>query len=238
MGTLAALVLATPLFGFQLELDPAIMTPSTSVPMVGSAVSFEPVPDDAEGGGGAAAPRRGPTTAELMQERGELAQIHKWMGVATWVSMTATVVLGYLQYYNLYGMFASLEDTPCVRGNAVFGQGACSRQPLPHLVSSLMTTALYSVTFGLSLRMPDPMNLSEGDSDYAKNLRRHKRLRWVHFAGMLAQMLLGVVIANADTFGLSRANDYRALQALSTVHFAIGLTTYAAMTWAGVIFLF
>lgn len=238
MGTLAALVLATPLFGFQLELDPAIMTPSTSVPVVGAAVSFEPVPDEEEGGGGATTPRRGPTTAELMQQRGRLAQVHKWMGVATWVSMTATVVLGYLQYYNLYGMFSSLENTPCVEGRAVFGQGSCTRQPLPHLVSSLMTTALYTVTFGLSLRMPDPMNLDQGDSDYAKNLRRHKRLRWVHLVGMAAQMLLGVIIANGDTFGMSRANNYGALQALSTLHFAIGLTTYAAMTWAGVIFLF
>ncbi len=235
MGTLAALVIATPLFGLQLQLDPAVMTPSTSVPVVASSLAFEPVPDEAEGGGGA---RRAPTTADLMRERGRLANIHKWMGVTTWVSMTATVVLGYLQYYNLYGMFAALEDTPCVRGDAVFGQGACSRQPLPHLVSSLMTTALYSVTFGLSLRMPDPMNLSRGESAYAKNLRRHKLLRWVHLAGMAAQMLLGLVIANGDTFGLSRANDFRALQALSTVHLAIGLTTYAAMTWAGVIFLF
>jgi hypothetical protein len=235
MGTLTALVLATPLFGLQLQLDPAVMTPSTSVPVVSASLAFEPVPDEAEGGGGA---RPGPTTAELMQQRGRLSQIHKWMGVATWVSMTATVVLGYLQYYNLYGVFGSLSDSPCVQGNAVFGQSSCTRQPLPHLISSLMTTALYSVTFGLSLRMPDPMNLSEGESEYAKNLRRHKRLRWVHLAGMVAQMVLGVIIANSDTFGLSRANDYRALQALSTIHFAIGLTTYAAMTWAGVIFLF
>ena len=152
--------------------------------------------------------------------------------------MTATVVLGYFQYYNLYGMFSGLSNTPCVEGRAIFGQNSCVRQPVPHLVSSIVTTALYSVTFGLSYRMPDPMGLSEGDSEYARNLRRHKRLRWVHLIGMAAQIGLGAIIANADKFGLSRANDYGTLQALSTVHFAIGLVTYAALTWAGVIFLF
>ncbi|MBX3251896.1 MAG: hypothetical protein KF901_32250 [Myxococcales bacterium] len=236
MGTLAALVIATPLFGFQLSLDTATLTPSASVPIAGSLLTVAPTPD--EEAAGQAGPRAAPTTAELMQQRGRLAKVHRIMGIATWVSMTATVVLGYLQYYNLYGMFSGLDSTPCVEGRAVFGQSSCSRQPLPHLISSMLTTVLYSVTFGLSLRMPDPLNLSEGDSEYAKNLRRHKRLRWVHLAGMAAQILLGVVIANGDRFGMSRANNYGALQALSTLHFALGMMTYVAMTWAGVIFLF
>ena len=235
MGPLAALLVATPVFGFSLSVAPSLAAgPSLSnVPVVAA------VQTSAEGGeeSGSDASPGAPTVAEQMQERGRLAKLHRALGIATWASMTGTVVLGFLQYWNLYGG-GGLADTPCVQGDAIFGQSSCTRQPLPHLISSIATTALYSVTFGLSLRMPDPMNLSEGDSDYAQNLRRHKRLRWVHLAGMVAQLALGAIIANGDSFGLSRANDYSTLKALSTVHMAIGLVTYGTMTWAGTIFLF
>jgi hypothetical protein len=102
----------------------------------------------------------------------------------------------------------------------------------------MITTALYAATFTLSLMMPDPDGLDEGDSDYAKNLRMHKILRWVHFVGMISQLALGVVIANAESFGLDRANDFGTLQALSATHMAIGLVTFGALTWAGAIFTF
>ena len=241
MGSLAVLVVATPLWGFSLSIDPSLavdpspggggpMAAVGAMPATGTttpADASEPVP-----------PARGASTAQLMQRRGRLAKIHRAMGIATWASMTGTVVLGYLQYWNLYGMFSSLDDTPCVQGDALFGQDSCVRQPVPHLLSSVLTTTLYSVTFGLSLGMQDPLHLSEGSGEYARKLRRHKRLRWVHLAGMVAQLGLGFIIANGDTFGLSRANDFRTLQALSTVHLGIGLMTYVALTWAGAIFLF
>ena len=231
--SLAALALATPLFGLSLSVDstlaygPAVATG----PAIVASTPFSPSDDEGDGGSS------GPSTAEQLAARGRMAPIHKWMGISTWVSMTATVVLGFIQYHNLYGFGASLGDTPCDQGTAVFGYEACLRQPLPHLISSILTTALYSVTFGLSYRMPDPMNFDEQDSDYGKNLRRHKRLRWVHLVGMIAQMGLGIVIANANRFGIDRANDYGTLQALSAVHMALGLTTYAALTWSGLIFI-
>lgn len=248
MGSLAALLVATPIWGLSLSIDPSLALGATATPTahaapfaaVATADGAEETGDADEAGGTEEAAREAaaPTTAELMQQRGRLAKIHRAFGVATWASMTGTVILGYLQYWNLYGSFSSLGDTPCVQGDAIFGQRSCVRQPVPHLVSSILTTTLYSVTFGLSLRMPDPLHLSEGDGAYARKLRRHKRLRWVHLAGMIAQLGLGMIIANGDAFGLSRANDYRTLQALSTVHFGIGLMTYVALTWAGAIFLF
>jgi hypothetical protein len=147
--------------------------------------------------------------------------------------MTLTVVLGTLQYANLYGFFAARERTRCVRGDAFFGQSACSGTPWPHLASALMTTALYTTTFALSFAMPDPIGLDEGDSEFAKKLRRHKRLRWVHLVGMASQLVLGLLIAHSDWIGLDRANDYRKLQGLATAHFALGLMTYGTLTWAG-----
>jgi hypothetical protein len=143
-----------------------------------------------------------------------------------------TLLLGGFQYHNLYGFFASRESTPCVTGDAIFGQESCSGTPWPHLISAGITTALYSSTFALSLMMPDPDDSSEGDSEFASTLRKHKFLRWVHFGGMIAQIAIGAMLAN-DVLGLDRANDYSTLQLLATVHMGIGIITYGALTWAG-----
>lgn len=171
--------------------------------------------------------------AEEMARRGRIARVHKWMGISTWAAMTGAVVMGTLQYANLYGFFDDLEDTRCVRGNAFFGQDACIDTPVPHLATSMLTGVLYYTTFGLSYRMPDPIGLDQGDSESARALRQHKRLRWVHFGGMALQMTLGVLVANPGIMGMDRANDFRALQALSTVHLLSGYTTYAVLTYTG-----
>lgn len=250
MTPLTALLIATPIFGFQLTVDSAYMpgaaetgsyTLMASAQVEGVAEASEDAEADASDEATVPSASEAVSRAEIqaaMQTRARLTPIHRWMGIATWTSMTATVVLGWLQYANLYGFFSSRENTRCVRGNAFFGQTACVDTPWPHLASSILTAALYTSTFSLALRMPDPMNFDEGDGEYARNLRRHKRLRWVHFAGMIAQMGLGIVIANSETFGLDRANNYGALQALSTIHLGIGLVTYATLTWSGLIFLF
>lgn len=176
--------------------------------------------------------------AEQVKTRSSLSDIHRVMGIATWGAMTGTLVLGTIQYYNLYGFGAGIGSNPCVEGTAVFGQDQCSGTPWLHLGGGLLTAGLYSTTFALSLAMPDPNNLAEGKGAFADKLRLHKTLRWVHFAGMIAQMGLGFLIANSEVIGLDRANDYGALQALSTVHLGIGLVTWGAMTWAGALFTF
>ena len=229
MGPTAALLIATPLFGFQLQVDvPAqpVLAPTLTIAQQAMAEEAEPEEDD------------GPSVGEQMQLRGKLTPIHRNLGIATWVSMTMTVVLGGIQYWNLYGMFAGRDSNPCVKGTAVFGQGQCSGTPVPHAISAGITSALYYTTWGLSVRMPDPLNLSEGTSDYARKLCIHKVLRWVHFAGMAAQIVLGVVVANSEAFGLDRSNDYTTLQALSTVHYLSGLMTWGALTGAAAVMLF
>jgi hypothetical protein len=174
----------------------------------------------------------------LMRRRSEMQKIHKPLGIATWASMAVTLLLGAFQYANLYGVGA-LEDTPCVSGNGIiFGESQCTGTPFVHLTSAMLTTGLYAATFTLSLMMPDPDGLDEGDSDYASNLRTHKILRWVHFIGMISQLALGVVIANSESFGLDRANDFGTLQALSATHMALGFVTFGALTWAGALFTF
>jgi len=172
------------------------------------------------------------------KRRNSLVKLHRPLGIATWAAMTATVGLGVIQYYNLYGFFADQGRNPCVQGNAIFGQGQCTGVPWPHAVAAGVTTALYATTFTVSLMMPDPDDLSSGKGEFASTLRLHKFLRWIHFGGMIAQGLLGVIIANHNLIGLDRANDYDTLQALATVHLATGIVTYGALSWAGALMTF
>ncbi|MEM6962104.1 MAG: hypothetical protein AAF550_10245 [Myxococcota bacterium] len=171
--------------------------------------------------------------ARDLRIRGKWAKFHRGFGIATWASMLVTVIAGSIQYHNLYGFFAGRDDNPCVKGTAVFGQDQCYRVPAFHLSTAMLTTALYGATFAMSYRMPDPIGLDEGDSKYARNLRLHKRLRWVHFGGMLAQVFFGFMVANHENLGLNRSDDYKALRAMATAHQAVGWVTFGALTWAG-----
>ena len=231
MGPLAAFLFATPIFGLSLQLDPSYLaTQQQALPAMSASVAdldlASEVLADTEDG----APQS--SMAEDIAHRRRMGRIHRAFGIGTWGGMTLATVFGIIQYRNLYAG-TTAGRTPCGRGDATFGQDACSGLPAPHLATVIVTSALYYTTFGLSYAMPDPLNVSEGDGDYARRLRTHKRLRWVHFAGMAAQIILGMVSSNSEAFGLNRSEDYRALQVLSTIHLAIGLTTYGTLTYAG-----
>jgi len=227
MGTLTALILATPLFGLSLQVDSSMLeTPAVAMDP-GVVLAIEVSTELQE-----------PTTAELIQKRNKIKKVHKWFGITSWSLMTLSVVSGIIQFYNQYGWWDSQANNPCVEGTAILSQEACSGVPTPHLVLNTLTSAAYFTTFGLSFAMPDPLGVSEGDSKFAKKLRTHKVLRWVTFAGMLAQIGLGVAAANSEWFGLDRANDYKALRGIATAHLAVSLVTYGAMTWAGAIMIF
>jgi hypothetical protein len=261
MSSLAALLLATPVFGFALHAPaieplPQMVVASTAVAqplgaagLIAGVADARPAAllllddeDGAEEGAGDQASEKGEPAGEddqqtylrEVKERNSIAEIHRPLGIATWAAMTVTVVLGFIQYYNLYGFFAGKGSNPCVEGSAVFGQGQCTGFPWPHALAAGITTGLYAATFTLSLMMPDPDDLAHGKGEFAERVQLHKTLRWVHFGGMLAQIGLGIVIANA----FDRANDYGTLQTLSTIHLATGLVTYGALTWAGALMTF
>lgn len=251
MSGLAVLLIAAP--GFGLSLHPPTLTPllDLSVDHVPALVVAQE--DEESGAGGSAgddaeageaqsddaADKAGQAEqddyAAQIKERNSLIKIHRPLGIATWVAMTAAVTLGTIQYYNLYGFFDDIGSNPCVTGDAIFGQEQCSGTPWPHLISAGVTTGLYAATFTISLMMPDPDDLSSGKGEFASTLRTHKLLRWVHFSGMVAQAILGIIIAN-DV--LDRANDYDTLQILATAHLASGFITYGALTWAGALMTF
>lgn len=253
MSGLVVLVLAAP--GFGLTLQPPTLTPLLDLSVAGVPALVAAAADDDEELGSdeeasAAAPSDDSDEAEdgakadqaeqddyaaQIKERNSLIKIHRPLGIATWVAMTATIALGTIQYYNLYGFFDDIGHNPCVTGDAIFGQEQCSGTPWPHLIAAGVTTGLYTATFTVSLMMPDPDDLSEGKGEFASTLRLHKLLRWVHFGGMLAQVVLGIIIAN-DVF--DRANDYDTLQILATAHLASGFVTWGALSWAGALMTF
>jgi hypothetical protein len=262
--SLAVVLLATPLFGLSLQaplLDPS----GGGLPMLaqldvsadaelsagsddeeaeedGPAADVSPErAGDAEGGDTRAKKEDAEADEDSYEAqteyRNDLIKLHKPLGIATWASMTVTLGLGFIQYYNLYGFGASQGDNPCVKGDAIFGQSACSGRPWPHTLSASLTTGLYASTFVLSILMPDPDDLSSGKGEFASTLRLHKFLRWIHFGGMVSQIVLGVIMGTG-MLGLDRANDYGTLQALGTVHMGIGVVTYGALTWAGALMTF
>jgi hypothetical protein len=252
MTQLLALALATPIYGLALTpptIDPVVdlAVPATVVAQFddmdeglsegeGEEDLFEEgVADDAADEEPSGQEDEDSYAAQ-MKERNSLIKLHKPLGIATWGAMTVTTVLGFIQYYNLYGFFDDQGSNPCVTGDAIFGQESCSGTPWPHALAAGLTTGLYAATFTVSLMMPDPDDLAGGKGEFAETLRLHKLLRWVHFGGMVAQAVIGIVIAN--DLGLDRANDYDTLQTLATVHMASGLITYGALTWAGAIMTF
>lgn len=235
MSALLPLALATPLFGFALSLQPAFASAHHAsvgalAPAVAALSTAEVEPPDEE--------TSTPTLAEQMERRSRIAGIHRALGLTTFAMTTLTVASGVVQYRNLYGGGNDSAATPCGRGDAWPSQSQCSGHPIGHLTLGMLTGALYFTTFGLSYAMPDPYHASEGHSAFARRLRAHKALRWVHFSGMIAQLLLGVFIANAQVFGLDRANDYHTLRALATTHLAIGGLTWASLGTAGALMMF
>lgn len=244
MGSLTALLLATPLFGFSLHAPSLDAPMAATIEVSAKAVAAAQVSAKTQDVEPEAEPQEKSKSSgddEYMlqiKERNRIAGIHRVFGVSTWLAMTFTVAAGFLDYYNQYGFGAGIEDNPCVKGTAAFGDDfGCRGLRTVKSIAAYTTTALYASTFTLSLLMPDPDDLSSGKGEFASTLRLHKTLRWVHFGGMVLQIALGVLVAS--TLGpLDRANDYGTLKTLATVHMVSGFVTWGALTWAGALMTF
>lgn len=251
MGTFAALMLATPIFGFALTPPSVAAVPVTALPVAAqleTSVDLEADSEDASSEAKAESdslppePKVGgpgsPGYVQQLRKRARIAKIHRTLGITTWAAMGVAVIAGTIQYRNLYGapFVTDRQDTPCVKGNAWPNQDQCYGTPWFHSITGFTTGGLYFTTLALAIAMPDPDKASEGTSKYAKTVRMHKTLRWVHLAGMVTQIVLGVIIAN-PRLGLDRTNDYGTLKALSGLHLAAGYITLGALSWAGTIML-
>ncbi|MCA9610920.1 MAG: hypothetical protein KC619_35240 [Myxococcales bacterium] len=169
--------------------------------------------------------------SDALRTRQTIADVHRGFGIATWIAMTGTLVMGFIHLSDEYGFFAAQPDTPCARGNAVF-QDFCTGPAIPHAIAGFTTLALYGTTFGLSFAMPDPLGVGDAEGAFSDRLRVHKVLRWVHLAGMVLQTAIGIAISFMDT------NDYDTRRALAGVHLGTGLVTWGALTTAAALVIF
>jgi cytochrome b561 len=257
MGPLTALVLATPIFGLSLSLPQLEAMPLSSTPVAqfnarlvteddfdedaqnevaevqeGELEATERAELEAEARKDAEPARDQSTYMDQLRKRAKLAKIHRTLGITTWALTGLAVISGTIQWRNMYK--GGIGSNPCVTGDAWFGQGQCQGFPWFHGLTAFSAGAAYFSTLGLAIAMPDPDNASKGDSQYARNIRMHKILRWVHLSGMVAQMVLGIVIANPKlSGGLDRANDYEKMKTFSLVHLGVGYVTFGALSWAG-----
>ncbi|AKF11313.1 hypothetical protein [Sandaracinus amylolyticus] len=226
MPTFAALALATPLFGLSLQV-PVLASPELHPDVVAQLAPGAPDPAQLEDA----------AIAAQLRQRQEIALVHRAFGVATWASMAATAVLGFIQFGDEYGFHGARSETACAQGTAVL-QDFCEGTPWPHAVAGFTTAALYFTTFTLSFFMPDPLDLEHQQSDWAERVRIHRALRWVHLGGVVLQALLGIFIANHEAFGLDTNDDFDALQALAGVHMGVGIVTFGALSAAAALVTF
>lgn len=210
---------AEPAYDEPAEAQPVQAEPTVSEQIAPEAVAGESV----EGDSVLLEPAEPSALAQQLQAREELATIHRVFGIATWASMAATAVLGWIQFADEYGFHGNENDTACANGTAVFND-FCTGVPWAHAIAGFTTAALYFTTAGISLAMPAPLEVSA-------DVELHKTLRWVHLATMVATAVFGVVTANIDA-------DFETRQALALVHQGLGVTTFGLLTAAAAVVVF
>jgi len=139
--------------------------------------------------------------SQALSRRRELLGLHQWAGFATLATMTATVVVGQLNYADKYG-----------------GGGDTGKYRTAHQVLAYGTTGFFAAAGVLALLAPSP---------FEKPLRLdtatlHKMSMIVATGGMVAQVVLGIVTAHSE--GSLSQRDF------ALAHQIIGYTTWAATT--------
>jgi hypothetical protein len=146
--------------------------------------------------------------------RRTMLQAHQAMGLTTLSLMAATVVLGQLNYNDMY------TRAGAHRGNLA----------LSHRILAYTTSGAFVATASLSLFAPVPYEKRAPGLDTATIHRTSVALA---SAGMVTQLVLGFVTARQADAG----NGHR-LEGYIKAHQIIGYTTLACLTTAAVVWVF
>jgi cytochrome b561 len=152
---------------------------------------------------------RDPAFDAKVARRRTLLNVHQAAGIATWALMGTTVVVGQLNYRDLYG-----------------GGGYTQKYRNAHIALAASTATAFAFTGILALSAPEP---------YVKRMRLdtatvHKSSMAVTTLGLVAQIALGVW-ANQS---LGNTNQ----REIATAHQVLGYATFGAMTVGAVTLLF
>lgn len=142
-----------------------------------------------------------------------MLQAHQIAGLSTLGLMTATVVLGQLNYNDHFGESGS-------------GTGAYST---PHRIAAYGTAGAFAVTGALSLLAPVPYE-QKGGFDTGSV---HRIAAFGATAGLAGQIVLGVLAGQA-----LRSGKAERLEQLGSAHRATGYITLALLTTAAVSWVF
>lgn len=146
-------------------------------------------------------PARDPAFEQKVQQRRTLLTAHQAAGLATWGLLASTVVVGQLNYNDLYG-----------------NGGYTQKYRETHVALAGATAASFAFTGILALAAPEP---------YRKPLRLdtatvHKASMALTTLGMVGQIVLGYATHNA--------HGYLQQKHLAQAHQALGYATLGTMT--------
>ncbi|HSN15655.1 MAG TPA: hypothetical protein VLT61_13565 [Anaeromyxobacteraceae bacterium] len=155
-------------------------------------------------------PARDPAFEELVQRRRTLLSVHQAAGLATWGLLATTVVVGQLNYDDLYGRDAAYTQ----------------KYRETHAALAGATTATFAFTGILALAAPEP---------YPKRVRLdtatvHKVSMGLTTLGLVGQIALGYLAHDSPNFMDQRR--------LAQAHQALGYATLGTMTIGAVTLVF
>lgn len=207
MPFLAALLVATPIWGFALRPPTAI---PTSLPILELTAQLRAAEVDDE-----VARERAAEAHNL-----EMMDWTRGFSVASVVAFAAAGVLGFIQLADEYGFHSDPSQTACATGNAVLDY--CGEPtPWAHLIAVGATAGLGLTTFAFTTQV-DFERAARRDGDW----RIYEVTRWVGLAMFIVQGLGGFLIANSIRFGWAdEQRDFETLQALAIAHMAWGTAT-------------
>jgi len=140
-----------------------------------------------------------------------MLKTHQTLGIATWFLLGSAVVVGQLNYNQLYG------------------GGGSNKWQTPHRWLVLSASAAFVATAAFAIFAPKP---------YARPLRFDTSL--VHrlaaagaTLGMLTEVILGITTTNRANVG-----NQRNLRTLAQAHQIIGYSTFGLLTLAGTVWIF
>lgn len=208
MHTLAAWMLATPIWGFALQVplaSPSIL-PEQVAQVRTTEVQLETRPS--------------PSTFDAEAHNRTMMDWTRVLNGATTVALTVTGVLGFIQFGDEYGFHSDYTNTACANGDAVLGY--CGEEtPWAHLLGAATGASLLISSFGVSTAVNFD-RAARVDSDW----RIYEVTRWVALGMGVLQGLAGFLIANAVRFDWAdQQNDFDVLQGLAIGHMTLGVAT-------------
>lgn len=143
-----------------------------------------------------------------------MLRVHQIVGLTTLGLMLGTVVLGQLNYQDMY----------------TSGGTRTGNYLLPHRILAYGTTAAFLGTASLSLLAPNPY---DKPSQRLSTATVHKIAVGVASAGMVTQIALGFVMGR-----IADAGNPRDLHTYAQVHQVVGYTTVVALGSAALVWVF